>query len=956
MLRAKPVNLVRRLLQGPSSHHTKQWRHFSVQDQDAPVMAIRREDYGSQWERRAPLNPLQVKSFVDSGVKVLVQPSNRRAYTMEDYLKAGAVIQEDLMEASLILGVKQVPIQRLLANKTYCFFSHTIKAQSENMPLLDAILDKNIRLIDYEKIVDENGKRLVAFGKFAGIAGMLNILHGIGLRLLALGHHTPFIHIAAAHNYRNTGMAMQAVRDAGYRIALGELPQSIGPMSFVFMGSGNVSQGAQEVIADLPVEYVEPHDLRKAVEKGDHRKVYATEVHRKDHIVKRGGRGFNREEYDQHPELYRSTFSEKIAPWASCIINGIFWNIAHPRFLTKMDTKTLLSPDMSPNAPEAPGCPRLPHRLLAICDITADPGGSIEFIEECSSIESPFDLYDANHKHQHFMSQRFSGDGVLVCSIDNMPAQLPREATDFFGNLLTPLVPEMLKSDATRPFEEENLSRVIKDAVITSNGKLTENFQYLTDLREATMPEKQASFYRHQAFPGASFGGGKQKVLMFGSGYMAEPIVEYLARSDDIAITVASAEKPEADALATKYNNTSPMYLNVAKHEDKMSKAIQEHDMVISMLPFSFHPRVAKLCVENKKNMVTASYACPEIRALQQGALNAGVTIMNECGLDPGIDHMLAMEAFHRIKEEGGKIRFFDSWCGGLPAPEHSENPLRYKFNWSAVASLGAVTRDAKYLKHGEEIYIPPGMLMDHSNVQEINFLPGFNLEGYFNRDSTQYVFAYGIPTAHTVQRGTLRYKGFCKTVTTFPMLGLMDTEPHPALAEGTPDITWHELMCKLLGHDTQTTSSRLERIVFDKIGQDEERLDAILKLGLLSETIVNKQGSIFETLSAYLSHTQSYENGERDLVIMKHRIGVEWPDKITSTEEISMTVYGDAYGHSAMAKMVGYPAAIAAKMIMDGEIVQKGVVLPFSKDIYHLILNRLKAEDIRAAVRTVFH
>ncbi|XP_038067093.1 alpha-aminoadipic semialdehyde synthase, mitochondrial-like isoform X1 [Patiria miniata] len=951
MLRANRLKLGSRLLRTSAS--SKQWRHLSSKT-DKPVMAIRREDYGSQWERRAPLNPLQVKSFVDAGVKVMVAPSNRRAYTMEDYSKAGAVIQEDLSEASLILGVKQVPINRLLADKTYCFFSHTIKAQSENMPLLDAILEKNIRLIDYEKLVDENGKRVVAFGKFAGIAGMLNILHGIGLRLLALGHHTPFIHIAAAHNYRNTGMAMQAVRDAGYRIALGELPQSIGPMSFVFMGSGNVSQGAQEVIADLPVEYVKAQDLRNAVEKGDHTKVYATVVHRKDHIVRRGGGEFDREEYDRNPELYRSTFSEKIAPWASCIINGIFWNIGHPRFLTNMDTKTLLSPEMSPVAPEAPGCPRLPHRLLAICDITADPGGSIEFIEECSSIESPFDLYDANHKHQHFMSQRprFSGDGVLVCSIDNMPAQLPREATDFFGNLLQPLVPDMLKSDAKRPFEEENLSRIVKDAVITSNGRLTPKFEYIQHLREVTMPHEQAS---HQVIP-SSFGSEKQRVLLLGSGHMATPIVEYLTKNGSVAVTIASADKTEADALAAKYDSTNSLYMNIARHTDQMDKAIQEHDIVISMLPFKFHPAVAEKCVAHKKNMVTASYAGPEMRALQQGALDAGVTLFNEIGLDPGIDHMLAMECFHNIKAEGGKIRFFDSWCGGLPAPEHSENPLRYKFNWSASASVGAIMRDAKYLKNGEEVYIPPGMLMEESNVQEINFLPGFNLEGYFNRDSTSYIFAYGIPTAHTVTRGTLRYKGFCKAVTSLSKLGLVDDKPHPALDDSAPDITWHELMCKVLGCDTQTSSSRLESIVYEKLGQDEEKLNAVLQLGLLSEAVVNRQNTLLETLSAYLSHVQGYQNGERDLVIMKHRIGVEWPDKMTSTEEVSMTVYGDAYGHSAMAKMVGYPTAIAAKMIMDGEILQKGVILPFSKDIYHLILNRLKAEDIRAASRTIHH
>lgn len=147
------------------------------------------------WERRAPFSPMQVRKLVKNGVKVIVQPSNRRAYPMQNYLNAGAVIQEDISEASVIFGVKQVPVDQLIPDKTYCIFSHTIKAQESNMPLLDAILQKRIRLIDYEKLMDDKGNRVVAFGKMAGIAGTVNILHGLGLRLLALGHHTPFMHI-----------------------------------------------------------------------------------------------------------------------------------------------------------------------------------------------------------------------------------------------------------------------------------------------------------------------------------------------------------------------------------------------------------------------------------------------------------------------------------------------------------------------------------------------------------------------------------------------------------------------------------------------------------------------------------------------------------------------------------------------------------------------------------------
>ncbi|XP_072178275.1 alpha-aminoadipic semialdehyde synthase, mitochondrial-like [Diadema setosum] len=910
-----------------------------------PVMAIRREDYGSQWERRAPLNPLHVKSFVDQGVKVLVQPSNRRAYPVQDYERNGAIIQEDINEASLIMGVKQVPIPRLIPNKTYCFFSHTIKAQTENMPMLDQLLEKNIRLVDYEKIVDDSGKRLVAFGKFAGIAGMINILHGIGLRLLALGHHTPYIHIAAAHNYRNSSMARQAIRDAGYEISLGLMPKSIGPLTFVFMGSGNVSQGAREMMEELPVEYVEPRDLKEVALHGDIRKVYATVVHRKDHIVRKDGGEFDRAEYDMHPERYKSTFSEEIGPWASCIINGIFWDVNHPRFLTNMDTQPLLGPVSHPQTSAVPGCPTLPHRLLAICDITADPGGSIEFIADCTTIESPFCLYDADHRHQHFKSLRFSGDGVLVCSIDNMPAQLPREATDFFGGLLAPLVPELLTSDATKPFEQEDFSRVIRDAIICSNGKLTNNYKYIQDLRDKIDPRIPVDMAT-----------AEKKVLILGSGMMVPPVVDYLTRDKTVACTIASDMKEVAEGLASRYPNSAAMYLNVDRHQEMLDKCVKEHDVVISLLPMHLHQNVAQLCIQHKKDMVTTSYTAPSFRALQQSAEDAGVTLLTECGLDPGIDHMLAMECFENVKQRGGKVTLFESWCGGLPAPEFSANPLKYKFSWSPATALLSLGRDAKYLKDHSEIYLPPGMHMHSSNVTSLNFLPGFNLEGYCNRDAMQYVFLYGIPTAGNIIRGTIRYKGYCNIATALRKIGLADMNPHPALDEDAPEITWRELVCVTMGESMgkEFTEEEAENMVFEKVGKDMQRLNAIKELGLMSDQVVEKCRSPLLTLSHHLSQRLSYGEGERDLVIMRNVVGVEWPDGSKTQEEIGLTVYGDPYGLSAMARTVGYPAAIVTKMILDGEIQQKGVVLPLSKDIYKPILSRLMAEDIRASTRTI--
>ncbi|KAH6922401.1 hypothetical protein HPB50_013514 [Hyalomma asiaticum] len=288
------------------------------------TIAIRRED-ASLWERRAPLAPHHVRALAKNGVKVYVQPSNRRAYPIQAspaYVNAGAEVREDISDVPVIIGVKQVPIDQLHPNKTYVFFSHTIKAQEANMPMLDVILERNIRLIDYERMCDENGSRVVAFGKYAGKAGMINILHGLGLRLLALGHHTPFMHIGPAHNYRNSGMAKQAVRDAGYEIALAMMPRSIGPLTFVFTGSGNVSQGAQDIFESLPCEWVDPKDLREVCEQGAITKVYGAVVSRDDHYRRIEDDHYDPEECDQFPERYYSTFSKDVSDYHYSLLSA----------------------------------------------------------------------------------------------------------------------------------------------------------------------------------------------------------------------------------------------------------------------------------------------------------------------------------------------------------------------------------------------------------------------------------------------------------------------------------------------------------------------------------------------------------------------------------------------------------------------------------------------------------
>ncbi|KAF1404299.1 Alpha-aminoadipic semialdehyde synthase, mitochondrial, partial [Spheniscus magellanicus] len=920
-------------------HHAKCWHHRKS------VLAIRREDVNA-WERRAPLAPKHVKELTQMGYKVLVQPSNRRAIHEKDYIKAGGIIQEDISEASLIVGVKRPPEDKLIPKKNYAFFSHTIKAQEANMPLLDEILRQEIRLFDYEKMVDHKGMRVVAFGKWAGVAGMINILHGLGLRFLALGHHTPFMHIGMAHNYRNSSQAVQAVRDAGYEISLGLMPKSVGPLTFVFTGTGNVSKGAQEMFNALPCEFVEPHELKEVSRSGaiffffltsDLRKVYGTVLSRHHHLVRKRDGLYDPVDYDKHPELYTSRFSTDIAPYTTCLINGIYWEQHTPRLLSRQDAQKLLVPVRSA-AGATEGCPELPHKLLAICDISADTGGSIEFMTECTTIDSPFCMYDAD---QHIIHDSVEGSGILMCSIDNLPAQLPIEATEYFGDMLFPYIEEMLLSEGSEPLESQNYSSIVRDAVIASNGSLTAKYEYIQKLRESREYAQSLKM------------GNKKRVLLLGSGYVSGPVLEYLTRDSNVDITVASVMKEQLEQLMKKYSNVTSVHIDVIKHEEKLSSLVKKHDLVISLLPYSAHPLVAKKCIDNKVNLVTASYLTPAMKELQESVEAAGITVISEMGLDPGLDHMLAMECIDKAKEVGATVVSYTSFCGGLPAPEHSDNPLRYKFSWSPQGVLLNTVQSATYLKNGEIINIPAGgALLD--SVTPMDFFPGLNLEGFPNRDSTKYAEPYGIQTAHTLLRGTLRYKGYSKTMGGFVKLGLINPDPYPLLSSTMPPLTWKELMCKLVGIKLPAEYHVLKEAVFSKLEKDKSQLEAVEWLGLLGDEPVPAADSIVGALAKHMEMKLPFGTGERDMIVMRNEIGLRHPSGHLEDKFIDLVVYGDNKGYSAMAKTVGYPTAIAAKMVLDGEIDAKGMVIPLTKNVYGPILERVRAEGIVYSTRSV--
>ena len=426
-------------------------------------IGIRYEDK-YKMERRVPLIPAHVKELVLQGFEVQVVPSEKRIFKDDEYREAGAVLKEEPLDAELILGVKEMPIGYFKEGRTYIFFSHTIKGQSYNMPLLKDMMESGINLIDYERIVDEKGRRLIFFGRFAGLAGMINSLWSLGQRLKLKGMDTPFLKIKQAHHYNSLEEAKAAVSEAGKEIAKSGLPESLAPLTVGITGYGNVSKGAQEILNLLPVIEISPDDLIALKDEKDlpGNVIYKT-VFEERHLAepKEKGKAFELQEYYNHPERFNGVF-EKYLPHISVLMNCMYWDDRYPRIVTKDYLETLWK---SGNL-----------RLEVIGDVTCDPDGSVEITHMGTAIEDPVFVYNPETRKP---VMGFEGDGVLVMAVDILPSELPRESSVAFSNALIKMLPDLAKADLNAPFEELDIPLPFKKAMILHKGVLTPDYKYL---------------------------------------------------------------------------------------------------------------------------------------------------------------------------------------------------------------------------------------------------------------------------------------------------------------------------------------------------------------------------------------------------------------------------------------------------------------------------------------------
>ncbi len=432
-----------------------------------------------------------------------------------------------------------------------------------------------------------------------------------------------------------------------------------------------------------------------------------------------------------------------------------------------------------------------------------------------------------------------------------------------------------------------------------------------------------------------------RKILIIGAGRSASSLIKYLLDKSDaekLLVTIADLSEDLAQKKTGNHKNARAISFDVCNDEQRKHE-IQQADIVISMLPAHLHIEVAKDCIIYKKNMITASYISEEMKSLDFQAKESQIVLMNEIGLDPGIDHMSAMKIMDEIKSNGGKIILFESFCGGLVAPESDTNLWNYKFTWNprnvVLAGQGGA---AKFIQEGTYKYIPYHKLFRRTEFLEVEGFGRF--EAYANRDSLKYREIYGLQNVDTCYRGTIRRVGFSKAWDVFVQLGMTDDT---YIIDDSEHMSNRDFVNLFLPyHPTDSVEIKFRHQL--KIDQDDVIWDKLLELDLFNKSVVTglKNATPAQMLEKILSHNWTLQPEDKDMIVMYHKIGYEINGEQKQIDS-TMVCLGDDQTFTAMSKTVGLPVAIATLKILNGEISTTGVQLPTAKEVYLPILEELE-------------
>ena len=434
-----------------------------------------------------------------------------------------------------------------------------------------------------------------------------------------------------------------------------------------------------------------------------------------------------------------------------------------------------------------------------------------------------------------------------------------------------------------------------------------------------------------------------KKILVIGAGRSAVTLIKYLldnAQENNWFVTVADFSVDLAKQAVRNLEYAEPIFFDVSDEKQRESE-ISNADIIISMLPAALHITVAKDCVKFKTNLVTASYVSEEIAALDEKAKASGIILLNEIGLDPGIDHMSAMSVIDEIKDNGGEITSFKSYCGGLVHPDFDNNPWNYKFTWNPRNVVLAGQGNAKFLENGAEKTIAYSDLF--TTTEQMTILEAGAFEGYANRDSLSYKKEYGLENISTLFRGTLRKIGYCNAWNIFVQLGMTDDSYK---LENSKNISNRDFVNMFLPNVNELSSEEILCKQF-KITTDGIIFKKLEWLGLFSdEKIGMKDASPAQILQDILEKKWTLDFEDKDMIVMQHQF-----EYLQNGEQkklnSSLVVFGEDPRYTAMAKTVGLPVAIATKLILNGEIKSKGVKIPTTNDIYIPVLKELEENGI---------
>ena len=431
-----------------------------------------------------------------------------------------------------------------------------------------------------------------------------------------------------------------------------------------------------------------------------------------------------------------------------------------------------------------------------------------------------------------------------------------------------------------------------------------------------------------------------KNVLVLGAGLVSRPMIRYLLEKTDFTVTMASRTVSKAVKIIDNHPDGKAIELNV-KDEKLLEKLVSESDLTVSLLPYTYHVKVAKLCIKYKIPMVTTSYVSDEMRALDNNAKEAGILILNESGLDPGIDHMSAMRVIHDIEEKGGKVTSFKSSTGALPSHEANTNPFGYKFSWAPRGVLLASKNASKWLEDGKIREYPGDELFENYYIQDVEGVGSF--ENYPNRNSVPYKDVYGLSDAKTVYRGTFRMTGWCETMRKIVALGWLNDKPIEGFNGKTyADLTRHLIGAKPADDLENATAKFLDLKTYSTV------IKRLKWLGLFSDKkLPEDRNNPLDYMNVLTLEKMSLGENERDMIVMHHEFVAEYSSKkeyVTST----LVDYGIPEGDSAIARTVALPAAIAVKMILDKKIDLTGVHIPVSPGIYNPILDELEKLGIK--------